>query len=138
MAEPTRPLPNLAELDTGAFWAGTKDHQLRYQRCASCDHVVFHPRAHCTNCTSTDLAWHTAAGTGTVYTFSVVRQSYHPYFRNHSPYIVAWIDLDEGPRILSNVVGVEDPVNGLQVGARVQVQWEDHDGLSIPLFTPVG
>jgi len=72
-----------------------------------------------------------------VYTYSVVRQSYHPFFRALVPYAVAWIDLDEGPRLLSNVVGIDDPTTDLEIGQRVAVTWEDYEELSIPLFEPV-
>ncbi len=137
MSDPKRPLPNLKELDTQAFWAATKEHKLRYQRCNTCNTVVFHPRRHCTNCLSDALSWQTASGQGTVYSFSVVRQSYHPFFRTQVPYAVAWIDLDEGPRLLSNVVGVADPTKDISVGQRVMVAWEDHDELAVPLFKPV-
>ena len=138
MAEPTRPLPNPNEADTRAFWEGTKDKELRYQKCDDCSTVIFYPRRHCTGCLGNNLSWQTASGQGTVYSYSVVRQSYHPFFRGRVPYAVAWIDLDEGPRLLSNVVGVEDPLNEVKIGQRVEVEWEEHENLSIPLFRPVG
>jgi len=81
MADANRPLPSLNEPDTQPFWEATKDKQLRYQKCDDCGTVVFHPRRHCTGCTSGSLSWHTASGNATLYTFSVVRQSYHPFFR---------------------------------------------------------
>lgn len=132
----TRPLPNLDEADTRPFWEATRDKQLKYQQCDACGTVVWHPRAHCTGCTSGTLSWRTASGRGTIYTFSVVRQSYHPFFRTQVPYAVAWIDLEEGPRLLSNVVGVADPALELACGQAVEVQWEEHQELSIPLFRP--
>jgi uncharacterized OB-fold protein len=133
---PKRPLPNPKEHDTAAFWAATKQRELRYQQCAECATVVFYPRAHCTGCVGGRLVWKTASGKGTIYTFSVVRKAEHPYFRSLVPYAVAWIDLDEGPRILSNVVGVKDPASELTVGQRVTVAWEEHEELSLPLFKP--
>jgi uncharacterized OB-fold protein len=137
MADATRPLPSLTELDTREFWEATKDKQLRYQQCDNCSTVIWHPRRHCTGCTAGTLRWHTASGQGAIYTFSVVRQSYHPFFRSQVPYAVAWIDLDEGPRLLSNVVGVADPATELACGQRVEVEWEEHEELNIPLFRPV-
>jgi uncharacterized OB-fold protein len=137
MAEAKRPLPGLFELDTQPFWQATKDHELRYQQCDDCDTVVFYPRRHCTGCLGSSLTWKTSAGQGTVYTYSIVRQAYHPFFRSRVPYAIAWIDLDEGPRLLSNVVGIEDPINDLAIGQRVKVTWEDHDELAIRLFEPV-
>ena len=67
----------------------------------------------------------------------MIRQSYHPFFRSKVPFAVAWIDLDEGPRILSNLTGVEDPTTGVSIGQRVAVDWEEYEDLSIPLFRPV-
>lgn len=131
-----RPLPRTDEYDTREFWAATKDKKLTYQQCKDCNTVVFYPRRHCTGCTSGELEWKQASGKGTVYTYSVVRQSYHPYFRNKIPYAIAWIDLDEGPRLLSNIVGVEDPLNEVKIGMKVEVEWEEHEDLNIPLFKP--
>ena len=135
MADPTRPLPNLRDLDTQAFWRATKDQRLTYQQCADCGTVVFYPRRRCTGCLSANLAWKESAGEGTVYTCSIVRQSYHPFFRGMAPYAVAWIDLDEGPRLVSNVVGVEDP-SSVHIGMRVKIRWEEHEALCVPLFEP--
>ena len=135
--DPTRPLPNAKELDTQQFWAATKNKEFKYQQCENCHKVVFYPRRHCTGCTTGKLAWKTASGKASVYTYSVVRQSYHPFFRNMVPYVVAWIDLEEGPRILSNVIGVDDPLNDVSIGQEVQLEWEEHEDLFIPLFRPV-
>ncbi|MBV1877264.1 MAG: Zn-ribbon domain-containing OB-fold protein [Pseudomonadales bacterium] len=133
--EITRPLPKHKELDSQEFWAGTKEKEFRYQQCDNCETVIFYSRRHCTGCTSGNLVWKKAAGTGTVYTFSIVRQSYHPFFRNMAPYTVAFIDMDEGPRILSNVVGID--ADEVKIGQRVQLEWEEHEALNIPLFKPV-
>ncbi len=136
MADATRPLPSLKELDTAPFWRATKERRLTYQKCHDCGSVVFHPRNHCTSCLGRSLSWHDSKGFGTVYTYSVIRQSYHPFFRTKVPFAVAWIDLDEGPRILSNLTGVADPTRDVKIGMRVAVEWEPHDELAIPLFRP--
>ena len=128
------PLPKFPEPDTEPFWDATKDHELKYQVCDDCGGVVWHPRRHCTHCTSLNLSWKTSKGEGTVYTYSIVRQNYHPAFRERIPYVVAWIDVDEGFRILSNVVDV-DPEE-VSVGQRVRVRWLDQEGLALPAFTP--
>jgi uncharacterized OB-fold protein len=132
-----RPLPKFPEPDTQPFWDATKDHQLRYQVCDDCSGIVFYPRKHCTHCLSSNLSWRTSGGQGTVYTYSVVHQNYHPAFRERVPYVIAWIDLDEGVRILSNVVGLADPARDLAIGQRVHVEWEDYESLALPLFRPV-
>lgn len=134
---PTRPLPKTNELDTREFWLATRNKEFKYQQCSSCGTVVFYPRKHYLGCASGELEWKTASGRATVYSYSVVRQSYHPFFRNLVPYAVAWIDLEEGPRILSNVIGVDDPSTDVYIGQSVQLEWEEHDELCIPLFRPV-
>ena len=134
--EPRRPLPRTDEADTAEFWRRTQERQLCYQHCDDCNTVVFYPRRHCTGCLGSNLSWKGSKGEGTIYTFSVVRQSYHPFFRTKVPYAIAWIDLDEGPRILSNITGVEDPGEELDIGQRVVVDWEGHAELAIPLFKP--
>ena len=137
MTDATRPLPSLAEPDTGPFWQATKAHELRYQVCDDCDAVVFYARRHCTACVGGALSWRTSKGEGAIYSYSVVQLSRHPFFGQKIPYAVALIDLDEGFRMLSSVVGVTDPVAELSVGQRVALEWEDHDEVAIPLFHPV-
>ncbi len=135
MAIADQPLPRFPEPDTEPFWEATKDHELRYQVCDDCDGVVFYPRRHCTHCLSQNLSWKTSKGEGTIYTYSVVRQNYHPAFRERVPYVIAWVDLDEGFRMLTNIVGVDD-VESVAIGQRVRVDWLDHDSVSLPAFRP--
>jgi uncharacterized OB-fold protein len=134
--EPRRVLPRFPELDTEPFWAATKEHDLRYQVCDACAGVVFYPRRHCTHCTSTDLSWRSSAGFGTIYTFSVVRRSLHPSFMDLVPYVVSWVDVDEGFRIMTHIVDVDpdDPDSGLEIGARVKVSWIDRGEVDLPGF----
>ncbi|MCH7954014.1 MAG: OB-fold domain-containing protein [Chloroflexi bacterium] len=135
MARGDQPLPRFPEPDTQAFWEATKNHELRYQTCDACDGIVFYPRRHCTHCLGKKLSWKTSKGEGTLYTFSVVRQTYHPAFRERVPYVIAWVDLDEGFRILTHVTGIDDPAE-VSVGQRVVVEWRDYDEVSLPLFRP--
>ena len=137
MPNTTRPLPSLAEPDTGIFWKSTKDHKLRYQCCNDCDEIVFFPRHHCTNCLSANLDWHESSGTGTIYSFSVVTVSRDPAFRDKTPYAVALVDLDEGFRMFTNISGITDPINDLHIGQRVSVDWDDHEELSLPFFQQI-
>lgn len=130
-ATPQRPLPTLAEPDTAPFWAATKQHRLTYQVCASCGEIIFYPRRHCTSCLSTDLRWHDSAGSGTVYTYTVIRQHGLPYFRSRLPYVVAFIDLDEGFRLMAEI---DAPPDAIAVGQRVTIAWEDHAELAVPVF----
>ncbi|HEY5476221.1 MAG TPA: Zn-ribbon domain-containing OB-fold protein [Tepidiformaceae bacterium] len=133
-----RPQPRFPEPDTQPFYDATKAHRLTYQTCKSCGAVVFFPRAHCPACGSRELAWQDSKGLGTIYTFSVVRLNRHPAFAPLGPYAIAYVDLDEGFRILTNIVGVNDPTMDIAVGQRVQVEWQDQEsGIALPLFRPV-
>jgi len=137
MADVPRPLPNLKELDTGPFWAATKQHELRYQVCNSCGGVVFYTRRHCPHCMSFDLRWEQSKGEGAVYSYTIIRQIGHPVFRARQPYVVALIDLDEGFRIMSHVIVDKEAVDSVSVGQRVRLDWEDYDEVSLPVFVPV-
>lgn len=130
-----RPLPNLAEPDTGAFWSSIAERRLELLRCLRCREVAFFPRAHCPACGSLELASEPASGNGTVYTRTVVHRHGHPFFAARCPYVLAWIDLDEGGRMLAEVVA-DDP-NDVAIGSRVQAVWEDHEQGAIVLFALV-
>jgi len=130
-AAPQRPLPTLAEPDTAPFWAATPQHRLIYQVCAACGEIIFYPRRHCTGCLSMDLHWHDSAGSGTVYTYTVIRQHGLPYFRSRLPYVVGFIDLDEGFRLMAEI---DAPPDGIRVRQRVTVSWEDYAELAVPVF----
>ncbi len=133
-----RPLPRFPEPDTQPFWEATKRHELIYPTCDACGNIVFYPRRHCPKCGGTKLTWHVSKGEGTVYTYSVVRQNRNPAFKDLGAYAVAYIDLDEGFRMMSNIVGVNDPTKDIHIGMRVRVHWEDQPGgeVALPLFVP--
>lgn len=134
MPVPQRPLPQFPEPDTEPFWTATAEHRLTYQVCAGCGQVVFYPRRRCTGCVAgAALEWRDSAGRGTVYSFTVIRRNPQPYFADRLPYVVGLIDLDEGFRLVAEI---DAPPGMVQVNQRVAVTWEDHPGLSVPLFRP--
>ena len=136
---PKRPQPRFPEPNSQPFWEGVKRGELRYIVCDSCGEVVFYPRMHCPACGSRELTWKVSRGEGSVYTFSVVRQNRMPGFVEMGAYSVAYVDLDEGFRMLSSVVGVDDPTRDIRVGQRVRVEFEvqDEGEYPIPVFRPV-
>lgn len=136
---PNRPQPIFPEHDTQPYWDAVKNQQLTYQVCQDCDSVVFTPRAHCTDCGSERLDRRVSKGAGTIYTYSVVRQNRVPAFAELGAYAVAYVDLDEGFRMLTNIVGVADPTKDIRIGQRVQVEFEPQDSgeYPIPVFRPV-
>jgi uncharacterized protein len=121
-----RPLPSLAEADTAPFWRACGDHRLTYGTDAHGD-VVFFPRS------VEGGQTRESAGRGVVYTYTVVRRHGHPYFRSRVPYVVAYVDLDEGFRMLTEIAADPDEVH---VGMRVALGWEDHDETAVPVFRP--
>ncbi len=97
------PRPEDSEL-TKPFWEATKRHELVMPRCKKCDHFFFFPRVVCPVCLSPDIEWVQVSGKGRLHTWTVVRQPAHPGFKDDVPYIYAVIQLDEGPRMISNLV----------------------------------
>jgi hypothetical protein len=136
---PNRPQPRFPEPDTQPYWEGVKAGELRYQTCDSCKKLNFLPSAHCQSCGGSSLTWHKSKGEGTVYTFSVVRQNRIPGFVELGAYAIAYVDLDEGFRMLTNIVGVTDPTRDVRIGQRVRVEYEKQDSgdYPIPVFRPV-
>ena len=137
---PNRPQPHFPEWDTKHYWDGVKEGELRYQTCNDCNgRVNFTPTAHCQGCGGSNLTWNVSKGEGTVYTFSVVRQNRIPGFQELGAYAVAYVDLDEGFRMLTNVVGVADPTKDVKIGQRVKVEFEKQDSgeYPIPVFKPI-
>ena len=132
-----RPQPRFPEPDTEPFWEATKEHKLTYQTCDVDGEIIFPPRRHCSACGSTKTTWNTSKGEGTVYAFSVIRQNRNPAFKDLGAYAIAFVDLDEGVRLMTNITGVNDPTKDISVGMRVKVKWEDQEGgVSLPLFAP--
>ncbi len=134
-----RPQPLMPEPNSAPFWEGARAHELRYQTCDACNKVVFYPRLHCPHCLSAQLSWRVSRGEGSVYSFSVVRQNRVPAFIEMGAYSVAYIDLDEGFRMLSTVIGVTYPTRDIHVGQRVRVEFEvqDEGAFPIPVFRPI-
>src|SRR5690606_18160614 len=91
------------------------------QRCRACGTVQHRPRGICASCLSSEIEHFVASGRGRVYTFSVVRQNQMAEFRDAVPYVVAWVQLDEGPQLLSNVVGCAP--EAVSIGMRVRVEF---------------
>jgi uncharacterized OB-fold protein len=130
-----KPLPK-PNADDKAFWDGCKEHQLRFQKCQSCGLIRWPPSLICPNCSSQDTELVPLSGKGKVYTFVVYHQAYHPAFEKDLPYVTAVIQLEEGPCLLSNIVGC-DP-KAVKCDMPVEVTWEDiTEEFSLPKFKPL-
>ena len=121
---------------TRPFWSALADGRLLLERCASCQAVTWYPRGFCPRCGSTATGWTEASGRGTVYSYTVARKSFGA-FAALTPYVIAYIELAEGPRILSNVVGV-DP-DDVAIGLEVELAIEKPEGSpAVYRFRPAG
>jgi uncharacterized OB-fold protein len=117
------------------FWEATREPRLVLQWCASCDRPIHFPREACPRCLSDDLGYRDATGRGTVHAVSVMPKPANPSMAGRAPYAVALVDLDEGARLLTDVV-VDDPWS-VTIGQRVSVVWEPlPDGRHLPRFAP--
>jgi uncharacterized OB-fold protein len=94
----------VVNVETQQFWDGTAEGRIDLPRCTQCGLVVWYPRAICPDCHSDALVWETMAGTGTVYSFTVTRAGSGRRWRENLPFVVAYVRLDEGPTMLTNIV----------------------------------
>ncbi len=130
-----RPAP-IPDAESAAFWAGTVDGTLLVQECSVCGQRQLYGRSLCTNCHAAALTWVPTNGMGTIYSRTIIRQNPSRSFRPMIPFVVALIDLDDGPRLMSNVIGT--PAEDVHIGDRVRVLFEKvSDEASLPLFEVV-
>jgi uncharacterized OB-fold protein len=128
-----RPAPILTE-DNAAFWDAADEGRLVAQRCAKCGRLRHPPRPMCPECNSLEVDVTTLSGRGVVYSYAVLHHPQHPAFEY--PVLAALIDLDEGIRLVSNLVGVEP--DEIRIGLPVHVEFVSTDGEHrVPVFRPV-
>ncbi len=117
--------------ETEKFWEAARDGRLLIKSCHDCGKVHYYPRAICPRCFSDKTEWVEAKGTGEIYTFSVMK-------RAKIPFAIAYVTLDEGVRMMTNIVDTD--LDAIAIGQKVQVVFkptEDEDGPPVPMFTPV-
>ena len=117
-----KPLPIPLPL-TEEFWNAAKRHELVVQRCKQCGILIFYPRDACPSCLSQDLEWNQVSGKGRVYSYTVVRSPAHPGFKDDAPYIYGVVQIDEGPRMITNIVDCK--IEDCHVDMPVTVVFDD-------------
>jgi uncharacterized OB-fold protein len=126
----------VVEDESRPYWEAAKQGRLLVKRCRSCERLHHYPRPFCPFCWSADVEWHEVAGRGTLYTYSVVYRNDLPPFDEWGPYVPAVVELEEGPRLMTNIVDA-DP-ESLSVGMPVEVRFRDlTDAWAAPVFAPV-
>lgn len=132
-----KPLPRITSF-TEPFWQAAAQGKLVMQQCAHCHSWVWCPRPACVECGSEKLQWTPLSGRGEVFAFTVIREVVGRALRGFSkdiPYVTAWVDLEEGPRITSNIV--QCPIEKVAIGMAVEVVFEDAgEGIFLPKFRP--
>lgn len=117
------------------YWESATREEFVLPHCRDCDQVFFYPRRWCPGCFSQNLDWRQGSGRGRVYSFSVVHQAPFPAYQADVPYVLAVIELEEGPRMMANVLHC-DPQE-VRVGLAVEVTFEARGEMKIPQFQPV-
>lgn len=121
--------------NTEEYWAAAGRGVLLIKHCRSCGLQYFYPRPRCPECWSNDTEWVEACGRGTIYSYSVVRRQGLMPFRDKVPYVVAVVELDEGPRMSCNIVDCGP--EAVRIGAEVRVTFEVRDDVHLPQFSLV-
>jgi uncharacterized OB-fold protein len=135
MGNHSKPLPNVND-DTREFWSGCKEHELRFQQCKDCGHVRWPPSMICPRCHSRNAQSIVSSGKGKVYTFAIYHVAYHPGFQDDLPYVVADVELEEGPRLLTQIVDCAH--DEIVCDMPVAVKWEEiTEEFSLPKFRPI-
>ena len=135
--EPTTvPSPSVVISDeTEAFWAGLVDGVVRVQRCRDCGASQLYPGTLCRSCWSERLDWAAASGAATVHAYTVAHVPGHPHWTGRTPYVIATVALEEGPRLTSNIVGCD--VGDVDVGLAVRAETvPDASGRVLLYFRP--
>ena len=135
MTKPLKhPKPGV-DWETRAYWEGCGRHELILQRCRSCGTLQHRPRALCVSCLSDEIEHFPASGRGTVYSFTATHQNQAPGFREALPYVLAYVELEEGVRLLTNIVGCSP--EDVRIGLPVEVEYAQLEGdIAVPRFHP--
>jgi uncharacterized protein len=134
MSAPSRPVPEFDDVTT-PFWEAAARHELVLQFCSSCGAVRHPPRPVCPACLSWDSEWRPASGRGTVWSWVVAHPPVLPAFAEKAPFNVAVVELEEGVRMVGNLLDVAN--DEIHEGMAVEVAWEDvEDGVTLPQWRP--
>src|SRR4051794_36930353 len=121
--------------ETQPYWDAARDGKLLIRRCNACKRAYFYPRDFCPHCWSEDVSWEEASGRATLYTWSVVRRNDLAPWPERVPYITAIVDLEEGPRMMTNIEDCD--FDTLAIGMPLVVGFrEDTEEITAPIFRP--
>lgn len=124
------PVPEITER-TAPYWKALSEGCLVFQRCKNCGHAWLPPRTECSVCLCDEVAWEAASGGGRVVSWVIYHHAFNSAFRDRLPYNVVLVELDEGPRLISNIVNEGD---GLAIEKRVELVLEQEHGVAVARF----
>ena len=135
MTVPPLPVPAPERTpETDTFWDATAVGRLLLAHCDVCGTVIWYPKSYCPGCGGISVSWSEASGAGTIYSFTVVFRGPGP-FRDAVPFVIAYVELAEGPRVLTNIVGCEP--DQVSIGQMVRVVFSDTgEGSALYRFAP--
>jgi uncharacterized OB-fold protein len=134
-AEYKKPLPNLNNPRTKPFWEAAKRHELRFQRCPNCGYYRYPPALRCPECLAENDDWAQVSGRGKIWSFNVYHHNYAKAFESELPYNTALVELEEGPRLITNIVGISN--EDLRCEMPVEVYFDDvTDEVTLVKFKP--
>jgi uncharacterized OB-fold protein len=121
--------------ETAPYWEAANRGQLQIQQCNACSRYYFYPRTACPHCGSTDVTWVAVSGRGRLHTY-LINHRPAPGFEEEAPYAIAVVELEEGPRMMANIVGVPNTPEELDLDMPLEVCFEPRGEQMVPVFTP--
>lgn len=129
-----RPKPTITPASE-PYWQSVSERALQLQRCDRCESFRFYPTPVCPSCGSTAFDWRPVSGRGTVYSWTAVHKPVTGAFASEVPYVVAMVVLEEGPAMMTNLVGI--PLDEIEIGLSVRLDYREFDGgLTLPVWRP--
>jgi len=134
-----RPLPTPMTPEAKPYWDGLRMGKLMLPKCNDCGAAFFYPRILCPHCHSRNVGWIQASGKGKLYSFEIAYRTFNPAFKVEAPFILAMVELEEGPRMMSNLINIKPDPAVVKCDMPVEVVFEKQtDEVTLALFQPAG
>jgi len=132
-----RPLPTPMTPEAMPYWDGLRAGKLMLPKCGDCGTAFFYPRILCPHCHSRNVGWIQASGKGKLFSFEIAYRTFNPAFKVEAPFILAMVELEEGPRMMSNLINIEPDPSVVKCDMAVEVVFEKQtDEVTLALFQP--
>lgn len=136
MSDTRKPVPQPTP-ETQPFWDAAQAGELRIQRCNDCNKFYFYPRPFCPDCMGDNVEWQTVSGRGVLWSY-VINHRAAPGFEDEAPYAIAVVKLEEGPTMMTNIVGIENTPENLVLDMPLEVVFEDQGPVKVAKWRPAG